>query len=312
MDYNTRPNLPVINFSEESMQPGTSSWLSACNQVRHALETYGCFLASYAKVSTELSDAVFQAVGELSELPRDTKVQNVADIPYFGYLGQDPRKPLLESMGIENAPSKEAVQSFTNLMWPSGNDHFCDTVHLYAKLVRELEQTVSKMVFQSYGVGKYYDSHNESTDYLLRYMHYRVPNVEENNLGVPTHTDKTLITILHQNQVCGLEVKTKEDEWIEVEFPPSSFVVMAGDAFQVWSNDRVRAASHRVIMKGNKARFTIGLFSHQKGIIEVPEELVTDENPLKFKPFDNFGYLRFSLTEEGRRAEDPVKAYSGV
>ncbi|KAK3040909.1 hypothetical protein RJ639_027904 [Escallonia herrerae] len=271
----------------------------------------GCFLVTYAKVSTELSDAVFQAVGELSELPIETKVQNVADIAYFGYLGQDPCKPLMESMGIQNATSKEAVQSFTNLTWPSGNDHFSDTLQLYAKLVRELKETVSKMAFESYGVGKYYDSHNKSTDYLLRYIKYRVPNVEENNLGVPTHTDKTLITILHQNQVSGLEVKTKEDEWIEVEFPPSSFVVMAGDAFQVWSNDRVRAALHRVIMKGNKERFTIGLFSHQKGIIEVPEELVTNENPLKFKPFDNFGYLRFTLTEEGQ-AMNALKAYSGI
>lgn len=106
-------------------------------------------------------------------------------------------------------------------------------IHSYAKLVSEIEELVRKMVFESYGVKKYHKSYNESVTYLLRVMKYRPPSANETKMGSISHTDKTFISILSQNQVKGLEVKTKDNKWIPVEYPPSSFLVMAGDAFKV-------------------------------------------------------------------------------
>lgn len=89
------------------------------------------------------------------------------------------------------------------------------------------------MLFESYGVEKHVDSHIDSTTYLLRYLKYRAPEIDETTMAFPSHTDKSFLTILHQNQVSGLEIKARDEEWISVEFPPSSFVVMAGDACKV-------------------------------------------------------------------------------
>ncbi|KAK3026119.1 hypothetical protein RJ639_040791 [Escallonia herrerae] len=89
------------------------------------------------------------------------------------------------------------------------------------------------MLFENYDIQKYYDSHIESTTYLLRLLKHRGPQRSEDNVAIPPHTDKSFFTILHQNEVDGLHVKTKDGQWIAVEFPPSSFVVMAGDACMV-------------------------------------------------------------------------------
>ena len=62
-------------------------------------------------------------------------------------------------------------------------------------------------------------------------------------------------------------------------------------------------------MKENKTRYSIGLFAFINGVIDVPEELVDEENPLRYKPIDHFGWLRF---QEQRRAPYPIQTYSAI
>ncbi|XP_057502886.1 probable 2-oxoglutarate-dependent dioxygenase AOP1 [Actinidia eriantha] len=313
MNSQTLPKLPTIDFTDKNLKPGSSSWIAASNTVKCALEEYGCFVAVYDhKVSLELDNEVFHVLEELFDLPTETKVKNTSDTPYFGYMGQHPLVPLYESLGIDDAPTLEGARAFTNLMWPAGNEHFCKIMHSYSMLVSQLEHMVSRMVFESYGVDKYYESHIGSINYLLRVMKYRAPYVGETNVGAISHTDKSFITILHQNQVNGLEVQTKDGKWIGFESSPSSFVVMAGDAFLAWSNNRVHCPHHRVTMSGEEARYSLGLFSFQKEIIHVPEELVDDEHPLQFKPFDHFGLLRFFHANVETQTECSAKVYCGV
>lgn len=90
------------------------------------------------------------------------------------------------------------------------------------------------MVFENYGAGKYHDDHVQSTLYSLRFSKYKEPKKTGIDVGLGTHTDKTFTTILHQNHVNGLEISTKDDEWIGCEYPlPSSFLFLAGDVLQV-------------------------------------------------------------------------------
>lgn len=109
-----------------------------------------------------------------------------------------------------------------------------ETVYLYSKVMKQLHEKVVRMIFDNYGVDKYYESNKEATTYLLRFLKYRAPQENESNKGLLPHTDKSFLTILHQNHVNGLEVKAKNGEWISLDFAPSStFVVMAGEAIMV-------------------------------------------------------------------------------
>ncbi|KAL3610572.1 hypothetical protein D5086_001592 [Populus alba] len=170
-------------------------------------------------------------------------------------------------MGIDNAITLEGTEDFANTMWPGGNDHFwySKTVLSYSTLVSELEQMVVRMVFESYGVYQHHDSHKDSTTYLFRMMKYRGPEKNEANVGGDAHTDKSFITVLHQNHVSGLQVKSKDGQWMGFKPSPSSFIVMAGDALLGWSNDRINAPFHRVVMSESEPRYSVGLFSFIKG-----------------------------------------------
>ncbi|GFY97005.1 2-oxoglutarate (2OG) and Fe(II)-dependent oxygenase superfamily protein [Actinidia rufa] len=226
----TQPKLPVIDFSMENLKRGADSWASTANKVVLALEEYGCFIATYNKVSLDLHNAIFNASKELFDLPTETKIKNTSKIPSHGYVGQEPIIPLYEGLGIENPTTVEGAQTFTNLMWPLGNDFFCETTLLFSRLVAELDQTVMRMVSESYCIENDYETVLESTTYLLRLIKYRERQTNETNLGIVPHTDKSFMSILHQRQVKGLEIKTKEGDWILIEPSPSSFIVLAGDA----------------------------------------------------------------------------------
>uniref|UniRef100_A0A9I9E977 Fe2OG dioxygenase domain-containing protein n=1 Tax=Cucumis melo TaxID=3656 RepID=A0A9I9E977_CUCME len=322
--------LPNIDKKDDDIDPESSKlWLERSKQVRDALEEYGCFLCEYdddessrccnSSSSSKLDsnyEEIFKGLKELFDFPLETKMKNVSDKPYHGFL--DSRAPFVlplhQSLGIENASSYEAVQSFVNLLWPSGNHHFCENLFAYSKKITEMEQLVKRMVFESYGVGKYTDSHIASTTYLLRTMKYRIPKMGEENIGAEAHTDKSFFTILHQfDGVNGLQIKPKNyDQWLGVHFSPNYFLVMAGDACLAWSNGRIHSATHRVIIEGNKERYSTALFSYHKGIIEIPQELVDDKHPLRFKPFNHYGLLGYFSTDDCDKMPSTANAYCGV
>lgn len=126
MGFLAQPKIPMINMVD--MKQKTCFRVSACSdQVRHALEEYGCFLVVCDHVISEEQVNIketFDSLKALFDLPMETKVKNISDKAYHGYVGQIPFLPLLESLGIENATSVHGVKSFTNSMWPTGNHKF--------------------------------------------------------------------------------------------------------------------------------------------------------------------------------------------
>ncbi|KAI3727208.1 hypothetical protein L1987_67019 [Smallanthus sonchifolius] len=196
--------LPTIDFSNKrNLKPGSTSWLATSIEATRSLEEYGCFIAEFDKVTPELNDAVFKGLQDLFDLPIEVKVQNKSAKPLYGYVGQIPFIPLYESLGFDYSNTPDGVKSFVDVMWPNGNEAFSATVLAYNKLAAELEEMVTRMVFETYGVEKYLDAHRKMVSYLCRGMKYRAPEKNETNMGFVPHTDKDFITVLHQNGVNG-------------------------------------------------------------------------------------------------------------
>lgn len=125
MDCETECSLPILDFSEPGLRPGTSHWDLMKQKVRRALEEYGCFEALYTKVPLELRKATFCALNELFDLPLEVKQKHALKMASLeGYIGQYPTVPLYEAMGVNNASKVEIVESFSNVFWPQGNPNF--------------------------------------------------------------------------------------------------------------------------------------------------------------------------------------------
>lgn len=311
MGSETSQKLPVIDFTNINLE----NCESVKSQVYEALVEFGCFEATCDKIPLDLRKAIFGAIEEVFNLPPEKKLLEACNMKHQGYVGQSPYLPLFESLGIDHANNFERVKTITNIWWPEGNLSFSKTIHSFTEQLTKLDQMIRSMILKSLGVEKYMEEHLNSTDYLLRVMKYKCPQGDDKEVGLVTHRDQSIMTILYQNQVGGLEVMTKDEKWISYKpSSPDSFVVVIGDSLNAWSNGRLHAPFHRVMMSGNETRYSLGLFTLPKDgcIVKAPDELVDEEHPLLFKPFDFAEFLNYCYTEKGFIDQFPLRTFSGV
>ncbi|XP_015088866.1 probable 2-oxoglutarate-dependent dioxygenase AOP1 [Solanum pennellii] len=311
--------VPTIDFCKPELKPGTTEWDSTKSQVFKALQEYGCFEAIYDELRHETREAMFDNSKEIFEFPWEIKMKNLSKKSPFngGYIGKLPTLPLYESVCIDDLLQPGSVETFADIFWPKGNPEFCNVVKSYSKPLVELDEMVKRMVLESLGLQNYIDEFLDLTSFLLRLTKYNATQDGDigNKPGIGDHTDGNFLTIISQNQVNGLQILKKNGQWIDVDISSNSFVVLSGDSFMAWTNGRLHSPLHRVTMAGENDRFSIQLFADPKTdyTIKAPKELVDEEHPLLFKPYDILGYFEFFGTEVGREAGPNVlKAYCGV
>ncbi|KAJ7966118.1 2-oxoglutarate-dependent dioxygenase [Quillaja saponaria] len=292
--------IPCLNFDLEE-----EGWKGMVSKVRDACETYGCLFVMYDITPKDLHEEMLVALKNLFDLPEETKQKHISSKPYSSYQGKCPIVPLSESFGLYDAAQlPDATQAFTNLMWPQGNPVLCETLRSMRLKMLELNFLILKMILESFGVEKQYDTLVENMTSHSRLMKYRVPpptpsnNETVTDIGLLPHTDKSSLSILLQNEVQGLQVLSKQGTWIQVKVPEGCFVAIVGDVLKAWSNGRLQAARHRVVMSGEKERYSCGLFTlpKEETVIEVPNELVDKDHPLLYKPFNYGEYFSYFVS----------------
>ncbi|XVF74658.1 hypothetical protein PTKIN_Ptkin13bG0128900 [Pterospermum kingtungense] len=315
MRSETSAKLPVIDFSKQYLiRPGTPEWDSVKVQVRQALQEYGCFEASFDKV-LEVRKALFGATQEVFDLPLQTKQRYAFERLLTGYYA--PTGSQVESMFISEAINVENIeQRMTNILWPQGNTSFSKTMLSHSEIASGLEKTIRRMILESFGLEKYVDELINSTNYIMRVIKYEGPQTSQPTLRTIPHCDQSMLTLLYQNEINGLEIQTKDGEWISVKPSPNTFIVMIGESLSVWLNGRLSSPCHRVTMTGNKTRYCVALFATPRGGYQVkaPEELVDEEHPLLFKPFDYEEFLGSYSTQDAARrpTESGLKVYCSI
>ncbi|KAE8705119.1 putative 2-oxoglutarate (2OG) and Fe(II)-dependent oxygenase superfamily protein [Hibiscus syriacus] len=216
---------------------------SGQRQVEQALQEFGCFEALFDKIPLETRKTIFGGVEELFDLPLEIKTRHVSKIPFHGYVGQHPKIPLYESISFDNAHLLGNVEAQSRTFWPQGQTSFSKIIQSFAKELRELSHMIRRMILEIFQVEKYMDEHMEWSEYLLK----------SNSSG----------------------------EWIDCNPSKDAFVVTIGESLHSWLNGRLKATYHRLMLSGDKPKYSVGLFTVPKAgyMMKAPKELV-NEAPL--------------------------------
>lgn len=165
---------------------------------------------------------------------------------------------------------------------------------------------------------KYYDSEFKNCHGYLRINNYTPPeNLEEEAEGLGMHTDMSCLTIVYQDEIGGLQVRSKDGKWMNIIPCEGTLVVNIGDMLQAWSNERLRSSEHRVVLKKPMNRFSLAFFwcFEDEKVILAPDEVVGQEHTRIYKPFVCLDYVKFRENNEKGRFEKvgfTVKDFAGA
>jgi isopenicillin N synthase-like dioxygenase len=116
---------------------------------------------------------------------------------------------------------------------------------------------------------KYFDEYVHNGNSILRAIHYPpIKDEPKSAIRAEQHEDINLITLLIGASADGLEILSKQNEWVPVTSLPEQIVVNVGDMLQRLTNNKLRSTTHRVVNPPREmwgtSRFSIPFFLHPK------------------------------------------------
>ena len=251
-------------------------------------------------INKKLIGEVLQIFKEFFTLPEKEKMQ------YFkanlgGARGYTPIKVETPKGGYD-ADIKEFWQTGRSL----AKDHEFRTwmpVNKWASEIPGFKEKVSELFDQFDLVGRsllrsvaiflqikenYFEEVANEGNSVMRSIHY--PPVRQNEKGERSgeHEDINLITLLIGGHQPGLEIRSKKNEWLPVNFDSEVLICNIGDMLQRFTNHKLVSTTHRVVVpeeaSKNTSRYSIPFFVHPNPnwVIETLDSCCSKDNPKKY------------------------------
>ena len=298
--------IPKIDISEieekEFSRTLLQDFFSAYNE-------YGFGYIINHGIEKTLIEQLFQVSKQFHSQPLSEKMRVALDHNHRGYIAintstevnsklADVKKPnQSESFMMMREDKSELPDVYLSgpNQWPK-LENFKEVLEKYTFNMTKLGRNLMRLALLSSGVKDLSVMQSLDTPTIwLRLLHY--PPISKNSpsdlYGSAPHTDFGCLTILAQDEIGGLQVQTREGEWIDVPKLEGSFVVNVGDMLSRYTNGLLRSTPHRVINKSGKERFSCPFFfdPHTNAVVQ---PLKGTGKP-KFSPI-NFGeFLREEL-----------------
>ena len=157
------------------------------------------------------------------------------------------------------------------------------------------------------GLGEtYFNQHIDLGNSILRAIHYPpILHEPKSAIRAEQHEDINLITLLVGASADGLEILSKEGEWLPVKAGPGEIVVNVGDMLQRLTNDRLKSTTHRVVNPPREmwhsSRYSIPFFLHPRSSMSLAclSSCVSDIHPKLYEDYTAGYYLDERLSEIG-------------
>nr|XP_043615480.1 gibberellin 20-oxidase-like protein isoform X2 [Erigeron canadensis] len=219
----------------------------------------------------------------------------------------------LKRNDTENPMKKRIFPSTANL----------EVLREYGDKMRTLSKKIMEILLMCLGENfeREFEHEFSNCEGYLRINNYSLPEkgvMGKDVEGLGMHTDMSCLTIVYQDEVGGLQVRSKDGKWLDINPCEETLVVNIGDLLHAWSNGMLRSSEHRVILKEckNRNRFSLAFFwcFEDDKVISAPNEVVGNDFRA-YEPFLCSDYLKFrenSVRGKFEKVGFTVKDFAGT
>lgn len=312
--------IPILDVS--AVAGGDRDGIDAlAAQIGDACRSIGFFYVTGHGIEATTTQHTFDMAKAFFALPLERKMavtmtRSPHNLGYMPFEGEhlDPTKPgdLKETfnLGLELAADDPAIlagEPFRGVnQWPE-LPGFRDAMLAYYDAVWTLGRQLHYAFSRDLGLDdSFFDDKLDNPLAYLRLLRYpggSVPKSAE-QIGAGEHTDYGNITLLLPDATPGLEVRTRQGDWIDAPSVSNAFVCNIGDCLMRWTNDIYVSTPHRVRIP-EQERHSIAFFldPNPDADVTVLPACVSDDRPAKYPPTTGAAYLteRLDATQEFRR-----------
>ena len=224
------------------------------------------------------------------------KGADVHDLKEFWHIGRDlpPGHPLSASMPAN--------------VWPDQPPHFAETFRaLYAEFDRVGARILAHLAIALDLPATWFDPAIADGNSVLRLLHYPpIADAPAGAIRAGAHEDINLITLLLGAEESGLELLTRDGQWIEVTPPQGALAINIGDMLQRLTNHRLPSTTHRVRnpvgARAGFSRYSMPYFLHLRSdfVIRTLPGCIDADHPDRYPdPITADAYLHQRLREIG-------------
>ncbi|KAL0358947.1 UNVERIFIED_CONTAM: Gibberellin 20-oxidase-like protein [Sesamum angustifolium] len=306
--------LPVFDI----VQPFNSSSLSSLSL---ACREWGFFRITNHGLSKELCRKLHSFSSQIFDLPPEVKIKAGPLSDVKTYTPHFIASPYYESLRVSGPDFFASAQSSSKALLNHSNCEFSEILEDYASIVTHLAKVILEVVIKCLGPDfeTKFESEFKNCHGYLRINNYSPPEcTEEQEIeGLGMHTDMSCITIVYQDDIGGLQVRSKEGQWMDINPHENTLIVNIGDLMQAWSNGEFRSSEHRVLLRKKVNRFSVAFFwcFEDDKVICAPKEVVGEGNLRLYKPFVCADYVKFRENNEEGKFEKvgfTVKHFAGT
>ncbi|MFT6407421.1 MAG: isopenicillin N synthase-like dioxygenase [Arenicella sp.] len=306
MNMNSIPILDIGRFESDRD--------AFINEFRDAYQEWGFAGISGHKLDQGLIQSAWVAAEKFFALPTHIKLKyegvekdrSRGYIPFGVEKAKDSKHSDLKEFYHIGHQVEDAVHLAPNI-WPAEVTEFQAT---FEALYQGLESLALRVLSIFAAVlelpADYFDSRVRAGETLLRVLHYP-PIIDQDipNLRAAAHEDINLITLLSGSEQDGLEVLSRQGEWVPINMIEGTIICNVGDMLQRLTNQKLPSTTHRVVNpQGDRARvsrYSIPFFVHPSPEVSLDSlaSCVDQQNPKQFESTTAGEYLEQRLQEIG-------------
>ena len=187
-------------------------------------------------------------------------------------------------------------------VWPAAEvfPDFRATMLAYFDACHQLGMQLHRAFAQDLGVAEnFFDDKLDQPLATLRLLHYppRPDRFEPGQIGAGEHTDYGNITLLATDDAGGLEVRTRNGQWMSPPNIPGALICNIGDCLMRWTNDVYVSTPHRVVNPVGRERYSVAFFldPNPDALVACLPSCMSADKPAKYPETTGAAYLKQRL-----------------